>query len=91
MTANEEVTREVERELEARGWSRSDFARELGVSPAWVTRRFNGERRWSVDDLDLLHDVVGLRLTLCHEQAEDGPSPHMEGERPSLSILEGVA
>jgi transcriptional regulator with XRE-family HTH domain len=87
MTANDEVTREVERELEARGWSRSRFARESGVSPAWVTRKLEGDRRWSVDDLDLLARVLGLRLTLAHEDDESGLSPAEGEERPLRAVF----
>jgi len=87
MTANDEVTREVERELELRGWSRSRFARESGVSPAWVTRKLEGARRWSVDDLDLLYRVLGLRLTLCHEHDASGLSPAEGDERPLAVVF----
>lgn len=87
MTANDEVTREVERELELRGWSRSRFARESGVSPAWVTRKLEGDRRWSVDDMDLLCRVLGLRLTLSHENDESGLSAVETDERPLGAVL----
>lgn len=90
MTANEEVTREVERELELRGWSRSRFARESGVSPAWVTRKLEGARRWSVDDLDLLCRVLGLRLTLCHDDDASGLSPVESDERPLAVVFARV-
>lgn len=87
MTANDEVTREVELELESRGWSRSRFARESGVSPAWVTRKLDGARRWSVDDLDLLERVLGLRLTLAHEERASGLSPAEPDERPLEAVF----
>lgn len=68
MTANDEVTARVLEELERRGWSRADFARECHLSPSWVTRRLGGDRRWTVDDLDVLARVLGLRLALVHEE-----------------------
>jgi len=87
MTANDEVTREVERELASRGWSRSRFARESGTSPAWVTRKLEGDRRWSVDDLDLLGRVLGLRLTLSHAEDDSGLSAVETDERPLEAVF----
>lgn len=54
MTSNEAVTMAVTHELERRGMTRSELGRLLGHERAWVTRKLNGMRRWSVDDLDLL-------------------------------------
>ena len=87
MTANNEVAGAVELELVARGWSRAQLARELGVSASWVTRRLDGSRRWSVDDLDVLGSVLGLRLALVHEE-----DAGLEGEslRPASVVLRAV-
>jgi len=61
--ANEAVTARVVGELERLRWSRADLARALGHERAWVTRKLNGSRRWSVDDLDAV--ARALMLSPC--------------------------
>jgi cyanate lyase len=60
MTSNEAVTARVVDELERLRWSRADLARAIGHERAWVTRKLNGSRRWSVDDLDTVGRALGL-------------------------------
>lgn len=60
MTSNEAVTARVCDELERLGMSRADLARAIGHERAWVTRKLNGSRRWSVDDLDVIARGLGL-------------------------------
>lgn len=60
MTTNGTVTRAVLHELERRGMTRAAFARLLNQNPAWVTHKLNGHRRWSVDDLDLVAERLGI-------------------------------
>lgn len=60
MTANDAVTKAVELELERRHMTRADLAREAGRARSWVTRHMSGERRWSVDDLDVLARGLGI-------------------------------
>lgn len=62
MTANDLVTQRVAHELDSRAWSQSELARRVHKTPAWVSKKMSGERRWSVDDLDEL--ARGFELPL---------------------------
>lgn len=62
MTANDTITLAVEAELRRRGWTRLRLAQVLGWGSDQVTRKMNGQRRWSTDDLDLLSERLEVQL-----------------------------
>lgn len=48
MTANETVAAVVESERRRRGMTRLQLAALLGTNSAWVSRKLNGDREWSL-------------------------------------------
>lgn len=62
MTANDTVTAAVEAERLRRGMTRLQLAAVLGTNSPWVSRKLNGQLRWSMDDLDLLSERLGVPL-----------------------------
>lgn len=62
MDANQIVAAVVEHERAKRGLNRSQLAALLGVNPMWVSRKLNGDRAWTVEDLDLLSRKLDIPL-----------------------------
>lgn len=71
MTANETVSEAVDRERQRQGLSRSGLARLLGWGPGQVTRKLDGQLRWSMDDLDLVSERLGVPLPLLLAPARE--------------------
>lgn len=62
MTANQTVATVVDQERRRRGLTRLQLAALLGTNSAWVSRKLNGDRAWTMDDLDLVSERLGLPL-----------------------------
>ena len=62
MTANETVAAVLDGECRRRGWTRSQLSRALGVNTVWVSRKLNNDRGWTLDDLDLVSERLGIPL-----------------------------
>ena len=48
--------------LEAKGWSRSEFAANMHQRPSVVTRWLSGTHNFTVDTLSDIEEVLGIRL-----------------------------
>ena len=57
----------VEREMAARKWSRSELARQAGMSPQMVTDYLNGRRRPGTDTIEKFLAAFNLRPHLVVE------------------------
>ena len=62
MTANQTVAAVVELERRRRGLTRLQLAELLGKDSGWVSKKLNGDLRWSMDDLDLVSERMGVPL-----------------------------
>jgi transcriptional regulator with XRE-family HTH domain len=62
MTANETVAAVVELERRRRGLTRLQLAAMLGTNSAWVSRKLNGDRAWTLEDMDLVSERLGVPL-----------------------------
>lgn len=56
------VTKQLRRAIEASGMSRYRISQETGIDQAQLSRFMSGERGFSLDALDRLCRVLGLRL-----------------------------
>ena len=52
------------KELKLRGMSRSDLARVVQHSPAWITQVMRGDKNLTIETMQQLADAVGTRLHL---------------------------
>lgn len=57
--------------MQRRGWSESQFAREMGEHPNWVILRLNGKTAIKIEDL--LRMAAKLEVTPAWLFQEDGP------------------
>jgi len=57
-------TEELHKRAEAKGLSRADLARRLGVSPAYITKVFRGDVNFTVETMVRLARAVGGKLHL---------------------------
>lgn len=57
-------TEELHRMAESEGVSRSELARRLGTSPAYITKIFRGDGNFTVESMVRLARAVGGRLHL---------------------------
>lgn len=62
MTANQTVATVVEAERRRRGLTRLQLGALLGKDSGWVSKKLNGQLRWSMDDLDLVSERLGIPL-----------------------------
>lgn len=61
-TTQETVTLAIGLRMHARRELQRDVGEVLGLSSSAVSKRLNGETRWSVDDLDKLADHYGVSV-----------------------------
>lgn len=54
----------VEERIEELGWSRSEFARRLGVGPQYVTNLLNGHDNPSVKKMESILNMLGYTARL---------------------------
>jgi transcriptional regulator with XRE-family HTH domain len=62
MSANDTVTAVVDNERRRRGLNRVQLAAVLGVNTVWVSRKLNGDRAWTMADLDLVSERLEVPL-----------------------------
>lgn len=62
MAAETIVRSRVNALVKQRGWSQLEFARKLGKSQAWVSRKLNGVQEFRIRDLELLARI--FRITV---------------------------
>lgn len=64
-----EFTSDIERRMQARGMTRAQLARKLGVSKPYVTKLFRGEGNYTLDTMVRVADAVGadLHQRLCND------------------------
>lgn len=60
MTTNETITSAVISELDRQSLERQELARRIGVTPAWVSKKLLGQRRWTADDMDRVAGALGV-------------------------------
>ncbi|TWT48211.1 helix-turn-helix protein [Thalassoglobus neptunius] len=60
----------VNNELKARGWSRSDLAREMGVRPGYITDYLNGRYSPGTDVMERFFDALELQPTLTVKRSK---------------------
>jgi len=60
--------------IEAKGWSRAEFARQTKLSPSQVTRLLNGERGIGEQSLNSIAIALKLPASLLFEKAGFLPS-----------------
>lgn len=58
---NETLAAEIRAELARRDVTQSDFAKKVGWSPAYFSRRMNGEVPFDADEIDLIALELGMR------------------------------
>lgn len=58
---NETLAAEIRAELARRDITQSDFAKQVGWSPAYFSRRMNGEVPFDADEIDLIAFELGMR------------------------------
>lgn len=59
-TLSEVVAANIRAEVARAGLSQADLAREFGVPASWVSTRYRGKARWSLDDMQRVADLLGL-------------------------------
>ncbi|WP_428638829.1 helix-turn-helix domain-containing protein [Schaalia sp.] len=65
------ISDEVRRYMQALGLTQVDIAKTLGVQAPAVSRKINGSRRWSIEDVDRLEAdgcPIGLRILYMGEE-----------------------
>lgn len=80
-----EVVTAVEARREALGWSRSELARRLDTSPAYVTKILNGGANFTLASLARLAATLGLGLDL-----RLAPGADTAAERPAKGAAGGA-
>lgn len=63
MTPTKRVAERVKAIMSDRGVTQNDLAAALGVSQQSVSRRVNGLQPWSIDELAIVSDRLGVTLT----------------------------
>lgn len=72
MTGQDVVSKQVEGVLVQRGMNRADFARAMGRGRTWATAKLNGQRRWTVDDLDEIAATLGVSVVALVSRTTEG-------------------
>jgi len=73
-------TEELARAMEERHISRSELARRIGTSPAYVTKIMGGDVNFTVSTMVRLADAVGLRIDLNMTSKEKNYTDKKEGQ-----------
>lgn len=68
MFIQEDFTRLVEEQLKAKGWSRSELARQMGIAPQIVTNYLNGRNSPGPDMIERFFVALGYRVRLVLEE-----------------------
>lgn len=79
---SEAVTRALIARMDRLGVSRSELARRLGTSPAYVTKILRGDTNFTLGSLAKIAEALGSRLELRLEPAAPaagGPAPLPQG------------
>ena len=84
MTTQETVSARLDAELRKRGMSRAQLAHAAGRTPAWLTKKMQGQRRWSVDDLDVLAWALELAPSVLVKQDHRDAQVRAERDRRRL-------
>lgn len=63
MAFNDSVSDAVRHELSRLGMSQTALAARCSVSSQWVTYKLQGERRWTLDDVELVARALDIPVT----------------------------
>lgn len=59
-----DITEQICQKLEDLGWDKKDFAKELGTSPAYVTKLLSGGTNFTVETLYKVGKILNLNLSI---------------------------
>ena len=60
MILNKRFQKNLQAELDARNWSQSDLAREMGVNPQYVSKYLRGESKPGLDVIERFSLALGI-------------------------------
>ena len=64
--------------LEAKGWSKSEFASHMNQQPSVVTRWLSGTQNFTIDTLSDIEEMLGVQLLMTEvKPAADSPRVDM--------------
>lgn len=78
MILQEDFTRLVDEQLAAKGWTRSELARHMGVGRQYVTNYLNGRSSAGPDVMERFFTALGCRVRLVIESKPLGKGKRLE-------------
>ncbi len=65
------IAAQIEEFMKQKGWSKSQFAKEMGRSPSEITKWLSGTHNFTIDMLLEIAHVLGIEITALFNKKKD--------------------